>query len=531
MAERTQIAEPKESNEAKSDSTERQATGNPFAAVDLQAGKIERPKDPQADQIIQGDQNSRGLAKAASPVEMADMVSKGKASLDALTKAGGIKSGGPGWDDYVKGLPNNPLDNSEQNNKMTKAIQDAFKVGGKDAVEKLMDDTNSKIEGPFGPKVRFNDDKTATLAIQEQDPKNINKIWDISKPVTFKLEAADKPNPAALGDNKGLFTLEVGDQNLEKASASADSFPNATKQVISTVVAAAALREGEKLVEGGKNIKFFNNFSLEPRTGDGRDAERAYWLTKTADAVGTLDQLPRNAKVEASAQIKGGDIVLRGSIMLKGDWPKDDYGRANRLNVKDENGQLIKDENGQNKFFPSVHKKGFVHENVVPGKPVLEIVRDKENELRSFAIPFPKDKLPGFKQEEYAQSVVDKIWNNPGKAGFIEFPMYEKVEEDRVSGVEGMAWKGGGQISKYEFKKIGGANEKGYISKEEQKIVISRGINVAPELPKATALNEHMLIVHVAKDGRIFDTTDINTKDMKRPDFDKLMIEAEKKIK
>lgn len=343
-----------------------------------------------------------------------------------------------------------------------------------------------------------------------------------SRPEAGKSRSA---NASPWGESDGDKT-KVSDKPL----ATSAEYPNASKAAISTVVAAAALRAGETLVENGKNLKFFDNFSLDPKTGDGRDAERAYWLKQTSAARSTLDQMPKNAKVEGSAEKDGDNIILRGSVLVKGDWPKEDQAKSNRMKVKDENGAYIKDQYGDDKLFPSIHKKGFVHDNVVPGKPVLEIVRDKDNELRSFAIPYPDKDQPGFKLEEYAQSVVNKVWDKDGKAGLVEFPMYEKVEEGSVKGLEGMIWKDGGYISEYKYKFVDGANEKGYLSYEEQKIQITRSLAAPPLLPDAVKMDQRMLIVHVAKDGRVFRTIDIEPKHMKRADLDKLMQETQKKI-
>lgn len=166
---------------------------NPFAkiAVDNQErSATTKPKDAEAEKIIVKDQAAPVSAEKAAE-GIANSIMSGKSALDKMTLVANKTSGGEGWNEFVSGLKNNPLDSIDFKNGVVKAVRDAYSTGGDKAVNQLIDMANQKVTGPFGPDITI-DGKTATLRILEQNP-NTKELWDIAKPISFKLEEEKKP--------------------------------------------------------------------------------------------------------------------------------------------------------------------------------------------------------------------------------------------------------------------------------------------------------------------------------------------------
>jgi hypothetical protein len=270
---------------------------------------------------------------------------------------------------------------------------------------------------------------------------------------------------------------------------------------------------------------------LDPAKWDSKTAEQRWWTQAMSSASAHRDDLPKGIEIKGKASVgtpepvnkavgtkledshRPDSLYLAGSINVTEKWD----GKAKSMPAFDQNGRPLK-EDGSEKYFPSVYKDGKVFD--VGGQKVFEVHNNADTGLRTYLIPNPGNLKGGADVTQYAQSMVDKANKQPGQAGPVEFPMYDKQVDQNLDGLLGLGVKGTDfYIAQAKMKGIFQANEKGQRSYEQQAFEIrSRGIHIDND-PPATRLNKPFIVAQVSPSGRVFMSATINPEDFKKPEI------------
>lgn len=417
---------------------------NPFDSNELQTGKIARTQDAQADKIL----NMAADKKAPMNAEqMASSITEGKQALDAMATKDGKTPGGPGWDQYIKGLKNNPLDDTDRTDKMVKAVQAAYKSGGVDGVEKLINDANDKIVGPFGPTIKLNDNGTAELTLKHQSKDQ--KLHDIAKPVSFKLESNDKPgadgelkkdvNPAPIASGYGL-----------------------TK----------AFQELSKLAGGDWTAKSdTQQKALDFISANKGDVDKI--PPKMLDALASKDHNELNKflkdkgyDISLNPLGKGGVGVVT-SIEVEGKWQAKNYAPIK----------------SGDKEYPAFQKKtDEIYSVAGHREPVVKLF--DQDGIKVFVTPY-EGNLNGLEATDVASKLTPDsskpTIKNPDGYSHVVVPKVDMNRVSELNWLKGMSNSQGQRIDQALAQAMVQMDEKGFKAKEGLAIATSRSINLAPE--------------------------------------------------
>ncbi|MBX9569259.1 MAG: serpin family protein [Candidatus Obscuribacterales bacterium] len=434
---------------------------NPFDSNDLQTGRVARTQDAQADKILNMAGDQKGTM---TPDQMAGSITEGKQVLDQMAKAAGKAPGQAGWDEFVKGLKNNPLDNADRNDKMVKAVQAAYKNGGVDGVEKLIKEANDKIVGPFGPTIQLNDNGTATLTLKHQTKDQ--KLHDIAKPLTFKLETNDKP------DNNGELRKDVNPAPIASGYGLTKAFQELSK---------LAPGEWTPKSDTQKKAKDFADQNKD-------DLEKI--SSKMLDGLASKDVNELNKFLKD----KGYDIRLNPlgkdgvgvvtSIEIEGKWMAKNYAPIK----------------SGDKEYPAFQKKtDDIHVVAGHNEPVVKLF--DQDGIKVFISPYEGD-LNGLEATAVAKKLTPDANNpsikNPDGYTHVVVP---KVDMNRVSELDwlkGMTNSEGHRIDQALAQAMVQMDEKGFKAKEGLAIATTRSINMEKE--KNLTINKDF-IFFVVKEG------------------------------
>lgn len=429
-----------ETVEKKTEEANNNRPENPFAAQDLQTGKIDRPKDPQAERGLLnfGDSTQK---PPLTPEQMAGSIMEGKQGLDKLAQGKGVKPGDAGWNDFVKGLNNNPLDNADRKDSFVKAIQAAYKNDGINGVDKLINDANEKVVGPFGPTININDKMMATLSLKAQTDDG--QLHDIAKPVTFKLDANDKPVLT------GKLTKDVDPAPIASGYGLTKAFSELSK-----------LAPGEwtpKSDTQQKALKFISENKgdldkIPPNMLDALASKDHNALNKFLKDKGYSIELK---------PMQGDGVGVVTSIEVEGKWAAKNFAP---IKVGD-------------KEYPAFQKKtDEIYQVAGRKEPVVKLY--EQDGIRVYATPYDGN-LNGLDATDVASKLSPE--NNPkvqNPDGYTHVVM-PKVDMNRVSELnwlKGMTNSSGHQIDQALAQAMVQMDEKGFKAKEGLAIATSRSV-------------------------------------------------------